>query len=172
MSSLEEWMSVKGVVERISRSDEGQSFIHVVFGDNIPGSIPENRLSPGGHAVGDELSLCIASLDPLRLSDRDMEIRQKEEAIARWKANISNSEDYISDQEERRSRDQAKVMELTVQLFTDSPKWHEIHSQWIVETNERISQRNAKISGSRQQIAEWKNKISSVRRELKKLKGG
>ena len=172
MSSFEEWMSVKAVVERISRSDEGQSFVHVVFGDNIPGSIPENRLSPGGHAIGDELSLCIASLDPLRLSDRDMEIRQKEEAIARWKANISNSEGYISDQEERRSRDQSKVMELTVQLFTDSPKWHEIHSQWIAETNERIAQRVAKISGSQQQIAEWKNKISSVRRELKKLKGG
>jgi len=172
MSSFEEWMSVKAVVERISRGDEGQTFVHVVFGDNIPGSIPENRLSPGEHAIGDELSLCIASLDPLRLSDRDMEIRQKEEAVARWKANISNSEDYISDQEERRSRDQAKVMELTIQLFTDSPKWHEIHSQWIVETNDRITQRDAKISGSRQQIAEWKDKISSVRRELKKLKGG
>ena len=172
MSSFEEWMPVKAVVERISRGDEGQTFVHVVFGDNIPGSIPENRLSPGGHAVGDELSLCIASLDPLRLSDRDMEIRQKKEAVARWKANISNSEDYILDQEERRSRDQAKAMELTIQLFTDSPKWHEIHSQWIVETNGRIAQRNAKILGSRQQIAEWKDKISSVRRELKKLKGG
>ena len=172
MSSFEEWMPVKAIIERTSRSDEGQTFVHVVFGDNIPASIPESRLSPGGRAVGDELSLCIASLDPLRLADRDMEIRQKEEVIARWKANISNSEDYISDQEERRSRDQAKVMELTIQLFTDSPKWHEIHSQWIVETNERMAQRDAKISGAQQQIAEWKDKISSVRRELKKLKSG
>ncbi len=172
MSALEEWMSVKAVVERISHSDEGQSFVHVVFGDNIPASIPENRLSSSGHSVGDELSLCITSLEPLRLSDRDMEIRQKEETIVRWKANISSSEDYISDQEERRSRDQAKVLELTVQLFSDSPKWQEIHSQWIAESNERIAQRDAKISGARQQVAEWKEKISSVRRELKKLKGG
>lgn len=172
MSSLEEWMSVRAVVERISRSDEGQTFVHVVFGDNIPGSIPENRLPPGGHAVGDELSLCIASMDPLRLSDRDMEIRQKEETIARWKANISNSRNYILDQDERRSRDQAKVLELTGQLFTDSPKWQEIHSQWIAESNSRIAQRDANIFRAQQQIAEQKGKISSVRRELKKLKGG
>jgi len=165
MSSLEKWMPIEAVVERIKR-EESETYVYVVFGDNIPYSGPKRYLAPDEEvSEGDKLSLCVTKLDPFLLANTIAQIQK-------WKSNISDSEDYISDQEERRSRDQAKVLELTVQLFTDSPKWQEIHSQWIAESNGRIAQRDANIFRARQQIAEWKIKISSVRGELKKLKGG
>ena len=171
MSSLKEWMSVDAVVERTSRNEKGETFVNVIFGDNIPGSIPENRLPSSGYSEGDELSLCITSLDPLRLADRDTEIRQKEETIARWRSNISKSKDYISNQEQQRAKIQANMAKNSIQLSgATSPKWIKRYKQWIAAENAQITQKNANIMRARQQIAEQEEKISSVLKELKRLK--
>jgi len=160
MSSLKEWMSVEAIVERIRRNEDGETFVHVVFGDNIPGAIPENRLPLSGYSEGDELSLCITSLDPLRLVDKDTEIQQKEETIARWEANVSNSEGYMESQAEQIGK---------IKYALDN---YSLYPDQILERQGWLAEKYANISRAQQQIAEQNQKISSVRQELKKLRSG
>ncbi|MBU4204826.1 hypothetical protein KKH26_01420, partial [Patescibacteria group bacterium] len=110
MSRLNEGMIVRATVKGIDQDGRGEDIVRVVFGDNIPGSIPGRFLSSPKVSEGDELSLCVRGVDPetglIRLVDEKKEkefqkkrketaVQQIEESIAKMRTFLRNDEDFL-----------------------------------------------------------------------------
>jgi len=169
ISKLKEGNSVNATVRKIDYNEAGEiNKVYVIFGDSVPASILGRFLSSTEISEGDEISLCVRSIDPqtgrILLVDEEKEleliitdIQQKEETIARWQGNIENSENYKTSLMEQIKK---------LQYGIDNARTVEYAAERIVW----LSQKNSKIGEVDNQIQEWREKISSVQKELRELR--
>ncbi|MBU4462103.1 hypothetical protein KKD91_03510 [Patescibacteria group bacterium] len=169
ISKLKEGNSVNATVRKIDYNEAGEiDKVYVIFGDSVPASILGRSLSSTEISEGDEISLCIRSVDPqtgrIFLVDKEKElelittdIQQKKETITRWQGNIENSEGYIVSLIEQVEKLQYGIANArTVEYAAERIVW--------------LSQKRSKIEQVENQIQEWREKISSVQKELRELR--